>query len=139
MRFTVSQSSLARAISVVAKGIATQSTLPVLTGVLVTAREGTIELQTTNLNISIRHATPANVEEEGATVVFIEVKRRTTARFGRPAEAVTPVKRARIVRTALLYLQQKRLMDAPVRFDVVELTPGEIRHIRGAFDASDIL
>ena len=79
------------------------------------------------------------IAQEGATVVFIEVKRRTTARFGRPAEAVTPVKRARIVRTALLYLQQKRLMDAPVRFDVVELTPGEIRHIRGAFDASDIL
>ena len=87
MRFTVSQSSLARAISVVAKGIATQSTLPVLTGVFVTAREGTIELQTTNLNISIRHATPANVEEEGATVVSGKVLQNVVKNL--PDSAVT--------------------------------------------------
>ena len=79
------------------------------------------------------------VARQGDTVVFIEVKRRTDDRFGRPAEAVTPQKRGRIVRTALLYLQDRRCGDAPVRFDVVELTPGRINHIEGAFDASDIL
>ena len=69
MKFTVSQSALSRAIAVVAKGLAPQSTLPVLSGIHVCARAGSIELQTTNLNISIRHAIPANVEEEGETVV----------------------------------------------------------------------
>lgn len=69
MKFTVSQSALARALAVVSKGIATQATLPILAGIHIRAYEGTIELQTTNLNISIRHALPANVEEQGSAVV----------------------------------------------------------------------
>lgn len=78
------------------------------------------------------------IARKGQTVVFVEVKRRANARYGRPAEAVDARKRARIVRTALLYLQQKGLMDSPVRFDVAELTPGQINYIEGAFDASDL-
>ena len=69
MKFTVSQSALARAIAIVAKGIGGQSTLPVLGGIYLKAEAGSIELQTTNVNISIRHAIAANVEEEGETVV----------------------------------------------------------------------
>jgi DNA polymerase-3 subunit beta len=69
MKFTVSQSALARALAVVSKGIGAQSTMPILTGIYLEARAGSIELQTTNLNISIRHAIPANVEDEGTTVV----------------------------------------------------------------------
>ena len=69
MKFTVSQSALAKALAVVSKGIGSQATLPILAGVHIAAHEGTIELQTTNLNISIRHAIPANVEEDGVTVV----------------------------------------------------------------------
>ena len=75
------------------------------------------------------------IARQGQAVVFVEVKRRTNARYGRPAEAVDARKRARIVHTAMLYLQEKRLNDVPVRFDVVELTPGEINHIEGAFGA----
>ena len=69
---------------------------------------------------------------------FIEVKRRSTARFGRPAEAVTPAKRLHIVRTAAQYIQENALGDAAVRFDVIELTPGGINHIEGAFDATGV-
>ena len=69
MRFTVSQSALARALAVVSKGIATSSNLPITTGVYINAHEGSLEFQTTNLNISIKHTIPANVEEEGQTVV----------------------------------------------------------------------
>ena len=29
------------------------------------------------------------------------------------------------------------LSDSPLRFDVIELLPGEINHIPSAFDASD--
>lgn len=69
MRFTVSQSSLTKALAVVSKGMASNSTLPILSGVRVSAAEGTLELQTTNLAISIRHKVPANVEEPGETVI----------------------------------------------------------------------
>ena len=61
----------------------------------------------------------------------------SSLRYGRPAEAVTAAKRAHILRTAALYLQERGLDDAPVRFDVIEILPGEIRHIEGAFDATD--
>lgn len=77
------------------------------------------------------------VARQGKTILFIEVKRRTTLRFGSPAEAVTAAKRARIVGTAALYLQEKGLEDAPVRFDIVEILPGRIRHIEGAFMAGE--
>ncbi len=69
MKFTVSQSALARALAVVSKGLGSTSTLPILGGVYLKAKAGSIEFQTTNITISIRHAIPANVEEEGATVV----------------------------------------------------------------------
>ena len=69
MKFTVSQSSLAKALLVVAKGMATNSTLPYLSGIYIKAEEGTLEFQTANLTISIRHRIAANVEEPGETVV----------------------------------------------------------------------
>ena len=69
MKFTVSQSSLMKALTVVSKGMGTNSTLPILSGIYLRAAEGTLELQTNNLTISIRHLIPANVEEEGETVV----------------------------------------------------------------------
>ena len=69
MKFTVSQSSLMKALTVVAKGMGTNSTLPILSGIYVRAQDGTLEFQTNNLTISIRHLIPANVEEPGETVV----------------------------------------------------------------------
>lgn len=77
------------------------------------------------------------VARQGETILFVEVKRRTTLRYGLPAEAVTPAKRARIRSTAALYLQEKGLDDAPVRFDIIEILPGSIRHIEGAFMADE--
>lgn len=69
MRFTVSQSALSKALSVVSKGMASNSTLPILSGIYVRASGGTLEFQTTNLTISVRHKIAANVEEEGSTVI----------------------------------------------------------------------
>ena len=69
MKFTVSQSSLLKALAVVAKGMGANSTLPILSGIYVRAADGTLEFQTNNLTISIRHLIPANVEEPGEAVV----------------------------------------------------------------------
>ena len=69
MKFTVSQSALMKALSVVAKGMGANSTLPILSGIYIKAGEGTLEFQTNNLAICIRHLIPANVEEPGETVV----------------------------------------------------------------------
>jgi len=74
------------------------------------------------------------IARDGSTVIFVEVKARSSGRFG-PAEcAVDRRKQGRIVRAALAYLQREKL-DAPVRFDVVALQDGEIRHVKDAFSA----
>ena len=78
------------------------------------------------------------IARQGRTLLFVEVKRRSSLRYGRPSEAVNRQKQAHILRTAQLYLQENGLTDAPVRFDVIEVLPGEIRHIENAFDASAI-
>ena len=76
------------------------------------------------------------IARQGGVMLFVEVKRRSSLRYGRPSEAVNRQKQAHILRTAQLYLQEKRLGDVPIRFDVIEVLPGEIRHIENAFDAS---
>lgn len=69
MKFTVSQDSLSEAISVVQKGVASASTLPILSGILVRAADGVLEFQSSNYSTSIRHRIAAHVEEEGETVI----------------------------------------------------------------------
>jgi putative endonuclease len=81
------------------------------------------------------------VAHEGATVVFVEVKTRTADRFGRPAEAVTWAKRARLLRVAAIWLARSGDADRPCRFDVVEVEPRgaafRITHHRDAFRPGD--
>jgi len=75
------------------------------------------------------------VARDGDTVVFVEVRSRSSDSFGSPEETVTREKRRRIIRTAQAYAQSRRL-DAAMRFDVVALSPQGTRHIPGAFDAT---
>lgn len=62
-------------------------------------------------------------------LVFVEVKYRVSAKFGRPIEAITPHKLMKIRQTATLYLKQHRLLEANIRFDAIEILNDEIRHI----------
>jgi putative endonuclease len=52
-------------------------------------------------------------------LVFIEVKTRTSARFGAGQDAVHLAKQTRLRKLADYYLKQKRLGEVAVRFDVV--------------------
>ena len=79
------------------------------------------------------------IARQGNTLLFVEVKRRASLRYGRPAEAVDRAKQRHILRTAQLYLQENGHEDMPVRFDIIEVLPGEIHHIEDAFDASALL
>lgn len=79
------------------------------------------------------------VLEEGETVVIAEVKARGEKALFAPAEAVDAAKRRRILLAARRCLQQYRLTERPVRFDVVEVTPAQggyrIHCIKNAFEA----
>jgi DNA polymerase III subunit beta len=69
MKFSIARSEMADALTVVAKALSSRSTLPILSGVLITAADGKIELQATDLEISIKHSAAALVESEGSVVV----------------------------------------------------------------------
>jgi len=68
VKFSISQSELQNALSVVMKGVSSRSTLPVLGGILINASEGKIILQSTDLVMSIRQTCSALVEENGSGV-----------------------------------------------------------------------
>ncbi|MDD5044592.1 MAG: YraN family protein [Candidatus Omnitrophica bacterium] len=55
------------------------------------------------------------------TVCFIEVKTRTSDRFGLPSEAVVRAKQRKISQAALVYLKKKGLLNKKARFDVVSI------------------
>lgn len=61
------------------------------------------------------------VARENATIVFVEVKARTSGEFGHAAETVGAWKQRRLARMAEDYLARNRLMDRPCRFDVVAI------------------
>ncbi len=73
------------------------------------------------------------VAQDGAYIVFCEVKYRFDRRKGSPLEAVGPRKQGKIYQCASFYLLEKGLGDCPCRFDVVGIEGNEITHIKNAF------
>lgn len=74
------------------------------------------------------------------TVVFVEVRLRTSARFGGAAESITAAKRQRVLLAAQWWLGAggRRHRAAPCRFDAVlldGLDENRINWLPGAFDA----
>ena len=73
--------------------------------------------------------------------MFVEVRSRTGSERGHPLETVNASKRARVLRSARLYLDEEKPQAAVFRFDVVGVTfaldesPPEIVHIEDAFQA----
>ena len=86
-----------------------------------------------------RHGEIDIVAEDGATVVFVEVKMKSSPECGIAAEAVTPWKQRRVVRMAIEYMARHNLHERPIRFDVVaiDVVAGQpqITVIPAAFDA----
>jgi putative endonuclease len=78
------------------------------------------------------------VARDGDSLVVIEVKTRSSTRYGTPAESVTPDKVRRLRRLAVAWLSQHPdWAPRTIRFDVVSVlrTPTglQIDHLRAAF------
>ena len=76
------------------------------------------------------------IMEQGATLVFVEVRTRRSQRFGSAEESITPAKQARLVEVAQTYLQAENLVHRAWRIDVVAVglgsEPARINHIENA-------
>lgn len=71
-------------------------------------------------------------------LVFVEVRSRKSRDYGGSLASITQQKQHKIIKTAYLYLQKKRLFDKyPFRFDVVGIDgqPPEIQWLKNAFFA----
>ncbi len=78
------------------------------------------------------------IAKDGNTLVFLEVKTRTSASYGNPEAAVDHAKQKKISLVSLQYLQSKNIVDFPVRYDVVAVEMSSAGHhiqlIKDAFD-----
>ncbi len=59
--------------------------------------------------------------KKGNSIVFVEVKTRTTLEYGTPAIAVNTNKKKHIKQTAKVYIHLNRLYNYNVEFDVIEV------------------
>ncbi|MEZ5380708.1 MAG: YraN family protein [Microthrixaceae bacterium] len=66
-------------------------------------------------------------------VVIVEVKTRSSDRFGAPAQAVGRAKQARLRRLAAAWLAEHGGGVGSVRFDVASVLAGKVTVIEGAF------
>jgi putative endonuclease len=74
------------------------------------------------------------VMQDGATLVFIEVRLRSRSDFGGAAASVTPAKQKKLLAAARQYLAKLKTLP-PCRFDVVALSGDALPEwIRNAFD-----
>ena len=80
------------------------------------------------------------VAADGAVLVFVEVRTRTSNRYGSAEESVDWRKQRQVRKMAMTYLAEERTPYSQFRFDVVVVYlagPGgqvrEVRHLRNAF------
>lgn len=75
--------------------------------------------------------------------VFVEVKTRSTSSLGPPSLSVDHIKKRHLIKNALFYLKQRRLVNSLWRIDVVsvKLSPEweieQIEHIENAVTGED--
>lgn len=90
------------------------------------------------VNYRCRYGEIDIVAMERNTLVFIEVKTRSSEDYGKGMEAVNYKKQKKIRRIAVNYLSENTLPFSEIRFDVIDITvneklPSRIEHIKNAF------
>jgi len=73
------------------------------------------------------------VMRDGPGLVFVEVRKRASTRFGGALWSITPAKQKRLLRTAQYYLLRYHQVP-PCRFDVVAIENGQLRWLRNVLE-----
>jgi DNA polymerase-3 subunit beta len=69
LKLTCSRDELLRGLGIVSRGVSTRTTVQILSGILLRAGDGKLELAATDMEVSLRTAVEAKVETEGSVVV----------------------------------------------------------------------
>jgi putative endonuclease len=88
-------------------------------------------------NFSCRHGELDIIAEDNDVLCFIEVKARSSEDYGLPEEAVTHWKKRKLLNTAFIYIEKKKIKDRDMRFDIisVDLKTRKARILKDAFEA----
>lgn len=78
------------------------------------------------------------IAKDGDTLIFIEVKTRSSLLFGQPFEAVTKKKQTQLNRIALDYMTRNKINNQAARFDVISILieqnkKPKIEHLQNCF------
>ena len=84
-------------------------------------------------NYRTRHGEIDLIALDGEYIVFIEVKYRSSLKYGSPAESVGFYKQQKIIKVAQYYLYKNGKNNSDIRFDVIEVLDEKINHIKNAF------
>lgn len=81
------------------------------------------------------------IAQDGATLVFVEVRTRRSANLGSPEESVTVAKQRRLAELAQIYLQFREAAGKPWpdawRIDVIAIrtgSAGRLNHLKNAVE-----
>lgn len=69
MRLRITQDALADALGVVSRAVSSKNAIPVLSGIYLAARQGSLTIRATDLEIEMSRTVEAEVEQEGAIVL----------------------------------------------------------------------
>ena len=67
------------------------------------------------------------------SLVFVEVKRSLSSRFGHPATWIDERKKEHLRQAAQMYIEQFGVIGVDIRFDAVTIVSGTIEHFKNAF------
>ena len=73
------------------------------------------------------------IMRDGASVVFVEVRLRSGARFGGALASITPAKQRRMTVAAQTWLLRQKTMP-PCRFDALAIDGGRISWLKNILD-----
>lgn len=69
MKIRINQNELNKSITIVQKAVSSRTPLPILSGILIEAKNNTLILTATDLDLGIKTFSPCEIEEEGSVVV----------------------------------------------------------------------
>ena len=78
------------------------------------------------------------LSDRDGTLVFVEVRQRSSTRHGGAAASVGGIKQQRVLRAAQHYLQ-RLATPPPCRFDVLAIDGEQIEWLQAAFDAGSLV
>src|SRR5215218_1053632 len=69
MKFTISRDKFLQQLGIAVRGVSTRSAIQTLSGVLLRAGDGAVELQATDMELGVRVKVEASPEKDGSVVV----------------------------------------------------------------------